>query len=152
MERVGRLWRRGTATDADDVSDPRVDALRRIPMFAPLAPATLRVVLSRLKEVVVPAGETLFVRGESGGHFYVVVEGELEVMLESGETKVVSDYLGEIALVRGRPRTATVRARTDSRLWSLCREDFLTAVAGDPGASQAADEIVDDRLGYVPSA
>ena len=128
-ERFGGLWGKRTEAGDQAVSDPRVETLRRLPMFAPLPTATLVVLAARLKEIVVPAGETLFVRGESGGHFYVVVEGELEVLLESGETKVVRDYVGEIALLQHRPRTATVRARTDARLWALRREDFLAVTA-----------------------
>jgi CRP-like cAMP-binding protein len=125
-ERVGGLWRKRTE---DALPDPRVELLRGLPMFASLPTATLALVASRLKEIVVPAGETLFVRGEAGGHFYVVVEGELEVLLETGETKVVRDYVGEIALLQHRPRTATVRARTDARLWALRREDFLAVTS-----------------------
>jgi CRP-like cAMP-binding protein len=146
------LVARPTAGDAEFVWDERAEALQRIPIFAPLPLPAVALLASRLREVVVQQGDTLFVRGESGGHFYVVVEGELEVLLESGETKVVCDYLGEIALVRDRPRTATVRARTDARLWALRREDFLSAVTGDPGAAEAADDVAGDRLGSSPTA
>jgi CRP-like cAMP-binding protein len=139
------------AAGAEAVPDERVEALRRIPIFAPLPLRTLELLASRLKEVGVPQGSTLFVRGESGGHFYVVVDGELDVLLD-GEAKVVRDYVGEIALLRGVPRTATVRARTDTTLWALGREDFLAAVTGHPGAAEAANEIVGARLGYAPTA
>jgi cyclic nucleotide-binding protein/MFS transporter len=147
-------WRRLEEIDAEGaevVPGERVEALRRIPIFTPLPPRTLELLASRLKEIVVPAGNTLFVRGESGGHFYVVVDGELEVLLD-GEMKVVRDYLGEIALLRGVPRTATVRAHTDATLWALRREDFVAAVTGHPGAREAANEIVGARLGYAPTA
>jgi MFS family permease len=146
-------WRRLAAIDeaAEPVPDEGVEALRRIAIFAPLPLRTLELLASRLRDVVVPAGNTLFVRGEAGGHFYVVVDGELEVVLDT-ETKVEREYVGEIALLRGVPRTATVRARTDAHLWALRREDFLAAVTGHTGASEAANEVVGARLGYAPTA
>jgi Cyclic nucleotide-binding domain len=113
-QQVGGLWRKRTEAADDAVSDPRVETLRRLPMFAPLPTATLVLLAFRLKEIVVPAGETLFVRGESGGHFYVIVEGELEVLLESGETKVVRDYVGEIGAPPA-PAAHRDRARADGR-------------------------------------
>jgi CRP-like cAMP-binding protein len=52
---------------------------------------------------------------------------------------------GEIALLRDVPRTATVRARTDARVYELEKDVFLAAVTGCPATTMAADEIVAER-------
>jgi MFS family permease len=135
------------------VPEEQVAALRPIPIFAPLPLQTLELLATRLHEVAVPAGTAVFERGDDGDRFYVVRDGEVEVVLDD-ERKVegAGSYFGEIALLRDRPRTATVRARADTRLWALERDDFLGAVSGHAGSSDAASEVVGARLGYAPTA
>jgi CRP-like cAMP-binding protein len=107
----------------------------------------------RLDETAVPAGATIFERGDDGDRFYIVRDGRLEVLLE-GDEKVEGPggYFGEIALIRDVPRTATVRARTDARLWALERDDFIGAVTGHARSLEVAGEVVGERLGYAPTA
>jgi CRP-like cAMP-binding protein len=59
-------------------------------------------------------------------------------------------WVGEIALLRDVPRTATVRAETDASLLALDRDEFLTAVTGHAPAHSAANEIVSERLALSP--
>ena len=131
----------------------RVDALRAISIFAPLPLQTIELLALRLEPVHVAAGEDLFRRGDVGDRFYVVADGELEVLLDH-ETKieVPGGYVGEIALLRDIPRTATVRARVDATLWALDRDEFLAAVTGHARSREAANEVVGARLGYAPTA
>jgi CRP-like cAMP-binding protein len=85
--------------------------------------------------------------GDVGDRFYIVADGAFEVDV-GGTHKDVHprDYFGEIALLRDVPRTATVTATTDSRLYELQRDDFLAAVTGHPGAERAGRDVVDARL------
>ena len=76
--------------------------------------------------------------------------GSLEIDLP-GETKLeeAPSFVGEIALLRDIPRTASVRARTDASLWALERDDFLDAVSGHSRSRASADELAVTRLGAI---
>lgn len=139
------LWTRLAAVDrAAEAPERQLELLRGVPMFAPLPATTLERLAHALRPVRVEAAETVVRAGEEGDRFYVLDEGEAEVL---GRTLVSGDYFGEIALLRDVPRTATVTARTELSLWALERGEFLAAVTGDVQARAAADVVVDERLG-----
>jgi MFS family permease len=136
---------------------PDVDELRligRVPIFSPLAGATLEHLVSRLVPVVVEPGTEVVKEGDPGDRFYVIAEGELDVSADGQPLSSLGagDYFGEIALLRDVPRTASVTARTRSVLYALDREDFLAAVTGYAASSEAAERVVSARLAAVPSA
>ena len=85
--------------------------------------------------------------GDLGDRFYVVGTGELTI--DAG-THIVpagpGDFFGEIALLRDVPRTATVQAITDARLYALDREHFLAAVTGHEQAHTEAHAVATARL------
>jgi CRP-like cAMP-binding protein len=130
------------------VPEERLQALGGVPFLAPLPVRTRELLASRLSDVALGAGQTLFERGDVGDRFYLLRDGELEIVLP-GETKVehAPAFLGEIALLRDIPRTASVRARTDASLWALERADFLDAVSGHSRSRATADEVAVARLG-----
>jgi CRP-like cAMP-binding protein len=91
--------------------------------------------------------------GEPGERFYVVAEGELDVTAGGRELGRVGrgEGFGELALLREVPRTATVTARTDARLYSLDKARFLANVAAHPSTAVQAERLVHERL-PVPHA
>jgi MFS family permease len=142
-------WRSLATIDAAaEIPEDRLRALRDVPFLVPLPAHTLEGLARRLVDVSLPAGTTLFERGDAGDRFYVLREGELEIELPTG-TKVERPpaFVGEIALLRDIPRTATVRARTDAALWALERSDFLDAVGAHARSRASADEVAVARLG-----
>lgn len=94
------------------------------------------------------AGEVLFQQGDVGDRIYFVVAGEAAVEVNGKVVTTVNDggVIGEIALVRDTPRTATVRAKTDLDVASVSRETFHTLVAHFPGVKEAMDEIMGRHL------
>jgi MFS family permease len=135
---------------------PDTDELRllgRVPIFAPLAGATLEHLVGRLVPVAVEPGTEIVKQGDHGDRFYVVAEGELEVTADGQPVSSLEtgDYFGEIALLRDMPRTASVTAKTRTVLYALDRDDFLAAVTGYAASAEAAERVVSARLAAVPS-
>jgi MFS family permease len=141
-------YRRLAALDSLIAPREELDRIDRVPMFAPLSLATKERLAAKLIHLSVAAGECVIRAGDVGDHFYVVEDGELDVEAEGLHKKIhADDYFGEIALLRGVPRTATVTAATASRLYALQRNDFVIAVTGHRAAVRAGDAVVDERLG-----
>jgi CRP-like cAMP-binding protein len=117
-------------------------------MFAALPPPVLERLASTATLVTAPAGGVVFSRGDPGVRFYAIESGGVAVELEGGETRELGagDFFGEIALLRDVPRTATVRALDDLRLYALERDDFIAAVTGHAPSREAADSVVAARL------
>ncbi len=144
-------WRSlGAIDEGARVPADRLQALRAVPFLAPLPLETLERLAVQLNDVQLPAGAPLFEQGDHGDRFYVLREGTIEIALPA-ETKVeeAPSFVGEIALLRDVPRTASVRARTDVSLWALDRDDFLDAVSGHSRSRASADELAVTRLGAV---
>ena len=138
---------RGTAA-----AEEHLALLRRNPLFLPL-PLTA---LDRLAESLVPMsferGDVLMRKGEPGDHYLLIAEGEVEVSDEERILRVCTpgDGVGEIALLRRVPRTATVSARTHVDGFAIDAATFLAAVAG-PTASAAAEAVAAARLEHSRS-
>ncbi len=133
--------------DKDVAPAPELELIDGVPMFAPLSVATKERVAARLVPISVSAGERVIRAGDAGDRFYIVGEGELDV--DAGgqhATAGKADYFGEIALLRDVPRTATVTATVDSRLFALQRDDFLAAVTGHSAAHAAGQAVAEARL------
>ena len=142
-------WRRLTAIDATAaVPEAELRLLRAVPIFAPLAAPVLEHLARRLVPVAVPAGGAIIREGEVGDRFYILERGEVGVSVGGRvvDAHGPGGYFGEIALLRGVPRTATVAARTDVRLRALEREDFLAAVTGHTRSLVEAEAVVRARL------
>jgi MFS family permease len=132
---------------ADAPVRPR-QLLRRIQIFAPLPPAALEQLAGAMVSVQVAAGEDVVRQGDEGDRFYVIDDGEVEVLVDGRHVgyQHTGDHFGEVALVRDVPRTGTVRALSDTRLYALERDQFLGALTGHPASAEAADAVVGARL------
>jgi MFS family permease len=146
---VSLCWLRLRALDDRMVRrDDELEALRGVALFDVLPLPALEDVARQLDHVIVPAGATVFSQGEEGDRFYVVMDGEAEVIGDGRRVAGLGpgDSFGEIALLRRVPRTATVRAVTPLRLESLRCDRFLavlTRTRGDAAAHARADEMLD---------
>lgn len=133
---------------AATVARPDIDLLQGVSFFASLPETMLERLAAGAERVRVSAEADVVKQGEAGDRFYVVAEGELGVTVDGAQVATLhdGDYFGEIALLRDVPRTATVRARRDSTLLMLDRNDFLTAVNGYAPSLSSAEAVVGLRL------
>lgn len=124
-----------------------LDVLRSIGFLGVLPPPVLEQLASSAQPVSVAAGETVFARGDRGDRFYAIASGRVLVDVD-GEARELGpgDFFGEIALLRDLPRTATVRALDDVRLYAIERDDFIAAVTGHAPSREAAEHVVAMRL------
>lgn len=128
--------------------DPiRLALLRRIDIFAPLPPVELEGIAVALEPVELATGETIIRQGEPGDRFYVVGVGRLSIIKDGVAVAEVQagGYVGEIALLRDVPRTATVTALEDTLLLALERDDFLRAVTGHSQSRTVAEKVAEQR-------
>jgi MFS family permease len=140
-------YRRLAEIDSAVAPVAELELIEQVPMFAPLSVAAKERIAANLIPRSVHAGELVIRSGESGDRFYIVGDGELDIAADGLHTTAQRmDYFGEIALLRDVPRTATVTALSDSRLYALKREDFLAAVTGHRAAHAAGDAVVAERL------
>jgi CRP-like cAMP-binding protein len=138
-----------TVDSSDLLADEAVDLMRLLPIFAPLELASLERLVRTAVPVDAAAGRAIVAEGETGDRYYVVRDGEFEVTISGSPLSRLTsgDGFGEIALVRGVRRTATVVAVSDARLFALERRYFLDAVNGSPSSREVADTLIDMRLG-----
>lgn len=126
-----------------------VETLRRVPLFEELDAAELQSVAEAMNQASVPAGSTVTAEGGPGDGFFVIDSGEAEVTV-GGEPRAVlaaGDYFGEIALLLGSDRTATVTAKTDLRCYALTPWDFRALVEGEPSIAWKVMQSMAARLG-----
>lgn len=142
-------WRRLRRID-NEVEGPGAafDLLRRLPFFEPLPLATVEYLASHAIPVHVAAGEVLMRQGDRGDRFYVIAGGKADVSADGRSVAILGpgDYVGEIALLRDVPRTATVTAVEDLELFALEGPEFVAAVTGHPVSAETADAAAVSRL------
>lgn len=109
------------------------EVLKKLPLFSGLEDTDIDKIAQVTKERSVAKGETIFKTGEIGDAFYFLREGVVEVLkADGGEERVVntikaddaSNFFGEMALIEGAPRSATIRAAADSKLLFIAKSDF----------------------------
>jgi CRP-like cAMP-binding protein len=107
-----------------------IETLKRVPLFSGMEKKELESIASTMRERTFPAGSTVTAEGAGGAGFFVVTEGEGEVTVH-GEPRGrlgPGDYFGEIALLTGSDRTATIMAKTDMRCYGMTPWDFRPLV------------------------
>lgn len=132
------MFRRSAATED----------LLTVPLFDGLSAKELALVARLSTPVEVPAGRVLTEQGDTGAEFFVVLEGEVDV-LRQGEviaTRGAGSHLGEIALLGARPRTATLVASTPVQARVSSQREFAGIVAAVPTLADRLRASMEARL------
>jgi hypothetical protein len=121
--------------------------LRSMPLFAPLSAPAVEGVAHALEPVTADAGTVIIHQGDQYDRFYVIADGEVDVTHDNHHVARLGrpHGFGEIALLHQVPRTATVTAATNLRLYALDGEPFLTAVTGHASAARALERLATQR-------
>jgi CRP-like cAMP-binding protein len=130
------------------VAGAPIETLRRVPLFEDLDSTELQSVADLMHEANVPAGAVVTAEGGPGDGFFVIEAGEAEVTMEGQPraTMTAGDFFGEIALLMGSDRTATVTATSDLRCFALTPSDFRTLVEGNPSVAWKVIQSMAGRL------
>ena len=114
------------ANRGETMTDDPAARIRSVPLFSEYSDKDLKRVAAITKEVEFPAGKEIARQGESGIGFHMITGGEAEVEVDGSThgTLGPGSYFGEMSLLDGGPRSATVRAVTPLRTVSMTSWDF----------------------------
>lgn len=137
----------------DGLTKDPLEVLRGVPLFADLAAADLERIAQRAHVEDVAAGTTLIAEGSAPDALYVVDRGELVVTKRGGGAPITlntcgpGDLLGELGILEGRPRTASVTAHTDARVLVVDASAIHDLLRGSLTATLAILKTMATRLG-----
>jgi CRP/FNR family transcriptional regulator, cyclic AMP receptor protein len=125
-----------------------VDRLKQVPLFSACSSRELRAIAGVVKEVDHPKGTVIAREGDPGVGLFVIVDGDAEVTIGGKRMARLSqgDFFGEIALLDGGPRSATVTAKSDLRLLGLTEWVFRGLLQEHPSIAVKTLESMAGRL------
>jgi CRP/FNR family transcriptional regulator, cyclic AMP receptor protein len=128
--------------------DARIERLGAISLFRACSHSELRELARITTELEVPDGAVLCREGATGSDCFVIVEGEVTVTIGGDEICMLGPggFFGEMALLDGGPRVATVTAASDLRLLVLSRQEFSTLLTTVPSVARRMLAAVGARL------
>ncbi len=112
------------------MAESQVELLRRVPLFSDLERRELERIAGSMKSRTFRAGDVVTSEGSGGAGFFVIAEGEADVSVGGQQRRTLGrgDYFGEVALITGDARTATITARTDLVCYGMTPWDFKPLV------------------------
>jgi CRP-like cAMP-binding protein len=127
--------------------------LDSVDFFQVLDEDDLAVLRRRARYELYAAGEKVCVQGQPGDTFYIIRRGRLQVTAkdpESGDVYLTAEmragqYFGEMALLTGEPRSATVAALTDAELLRLRKEDLRAILTENPKVEEMISQVLAER-------
>jgi len=125
-----------------------IDDLKRVPLFAGMTDRAIEAISALATEQPVADGEAIVVEGDPGDAFYLLVEGQVDVTRRGEAIRRLGtgDFIGEIALVDGRARTATATAVGPVRTLVVHRDAFLELMDRHPAVRLGILMALTDRI------
>jgi CRP/FNR family cyclic AMP-dependent transcriptional regulator len=130
------------------IRSEHLEALRSAPLFSLLSEHELLSVLSSARAVAFSSGAVVIQQGEKGKGFFVITDGTAGVTLDGEDlvTLASGSYFGEMAVIDGGPRTATITAQTELSTLEITPTAFLRVVDREPMVAQAFYAELSRRL------
>ena len=125
-----------------------MDVLKKVPLFDGLEQRELEEIADSMHERRFSAGDVITREGQSGAGFFVVEEGEADVTVNGSPVGQLGpgDYFGEVALLTGSERTATIVARTDMLCYGMTPWDFKPLVEGNSTIAWKLLTVMAERM------
>jgi anion transporter len=136
--------------------EPLVETIRSILIFSALSREDVAKVLGKLEEISFGPGEKIVAQGDQGDAFYLIQSGAVQVVVDSGagNSEVLAilgprDWFGEMALLSGEPRSATIQSVKETTLWRLRREEWDDLIEKHPTWLRQLAATLSKRLSHV---
>jgi len=130
--------------------------LSAIDLFATLSPEASRALAQAAGDHLFAAGEAIVRQGEQGDSMFVVLRGTVDVVLEPSGQQVASipsgGFFGEMSMLTGDPRTATVRAATDVQVLEIAADHMRRLAKATPGLVEHISSVVEARRAGLAKA
>ncbi len=114
------------------------DFLRRVPLFSSIPESQILEIAHQAEDVLLEKGTTVFNEGDPGDSMYIIKSGSVGVYGSAGEKEVFvtalhrGDFFGEMALLSGKPRSATIRVILDAHLYRFAKTGFDSLLKSNP--------------------
>lgn len=126
----------------------KIELIKRVPLFSHCTKRELAAVAAEADELVLPAGKALTTQGARGSEFVVIVDGSADVKKNGRRVNQLQsgDFLGEIALISGAPRTATVTTTSETRILVVTERGFKRLTRELPSIHASVVKALSERL------
>lgn len=135
--------------------DKEVEILRRVPLFANIDPAKLKLIAFTSERLSFRAGQVLVRQGDAGDAAFILLEGTAEVVLDQGGQELIvaelkgNDIVGEMAILCDVPRTATIRAKSPVTTLKVTKDVFFRLIHDFPEIGVEVMRMLAHRLEHT---
>ena len=128
--------------------DGKIELLKRVPLFSRCSNKQLSEIATLAGLLPVPAGTELITEGTHGRDFMIIVEGAVDVRRKGRKINTLGpgDFIGEMALISGLPRTATITTTADTTMLFVTERDFWNLVERAPAVQTPMLKALGERL------
>jgi CRP-like cAMP-binding protein len=128
--------------------DAKIELLKRVPLFSHCSKKQLAAVAQLADLVDLPPDKELITEGESGHEFLIVVEGTGEVRRKGRKIDTIGpgDFIGEMSLLTGAPRNASVKTTSPTTLLAVTDRAFWGLLDQSPDIQRSVLKAVAERL------
>jgi len=126
----------------------KIELIKSVPLFSRCSKKELAAVAAQADELVLPAGRTLATQGARGSEFVIIGDGTADVTKNGRRINRLGsgDFLGEIALISGALRTATVTTTSETRILVLTDRGFKSVTGAMPSIQASVLRALSERL------
>jgi CRP-like cAMP-binding protein len=126
--------------------------MEKVEIFSPLSDEELRKLVRQVRVETYAAKEIPVKQGDHGDSFYIIRTGNVDVIVEKspGESAVVAtlrpgNFFGEMSLLTGAVRTASIHVKDDAEFIVIDKENFASTLANNPSIAESLSQILAER-------